>query len=198
MLGTPYIYQGEELGMTNMPFGSMEDVRDVEAFNAYRELVTEKKALTHEEMMAGINKNGRDNARTPMQWNAEKNAGFSSGAPWIPVNPNYQRINAAAQVEDPNSVWTYYRQLIRFRKEHPVIVYGSYELLLPEDEQVYAYRRGCEGATVLVICNFTGDTVKSGEAANLAAGAGALLLANYPEEAPPEILRPYEARVYGN
>ncbi|MDR1948626.1 MAG: alpha-glucosidase [Spirochaetaceae bacterium] len=198
MLGTPYIYQGEELGMTNMPFGSMEDVRDVEAFNAYRELVTEKKALVHEEMMAGINKNGRDNARTPMQWNAEKNAGFSSGTPWIPVNPNFRQINAAAQVEDPNSVWAYYRRLIRFRKEHPVIIYGNYELLLPEDEQVYAYRRGYEGTTALVICNFSGDTVKSGEAANLAAGAGPLLLANYPEEAPPEILRPYEARVYGN
>jgi oligo-1,6-glucosidase len=196
--GTPYVYQGEELGMTNMKFCSLDEIQDVEALNAYRELAIEKKIFTHEEMMRAINKNGRDNARTPMQWDASEHGGFSTGVPWMAVNPNYRQINAASQVKDPNSVWTYYQRLFRFRKAHPLIIHGSYELLLPEDERLYAYRRGFEGQELLVICNFSGEVVADQSAAALCAESGSLLFGNYPgDTAQTDLLRPYEARVYG-
>jgi oligo-1,6-glucosidase len=191
MEGTPYIYQGEELGMTNVPAKSLEDLRDVETFNAYRELVEEKKLLTPEEMMTGIRKLCRDNARTPMQWDSSSNGGFSSGTPWIPVNPNYKTINAASQVGDPGSVFSFYKALIKLRGEHPVIVYGDYELLLPEHEKLFAYRRRFEGKTLLVVCNFSGLPL----ATPLPGEKGRLLIGNY-DETTDGLIRPWEGSAY--
>jgi oligo-1,6-glucosidase len=202
MRGAPYIYQGEELGMTNMPFGELGELRDLQSLNAYRELVEEKKVFTHEKMMAIIRRKGRDNARTPMQWDAGNNAGFTTGTPWIGVNPNYTRINAAAQMKDPASIWNYYRRLIALRKSRPVIVYGDHELLLPGDERLYAYRRRHEGETLLVLCNFSRETADLYPPALVPAGVsgldgGTLLIANYSaEERRPGSLLPWEARVY--
>jgi oligo-1,6-glucosidase len=195
MQGTPFIYQGEELGMTNAPFRSLGDCRDVEVFNAYRELVREKKLLSHEEMMAGIQESSRDNARTPMQWDGTKNAGFSRGNPWIPVNPNYRIINAALQTGDPDSVWSFYRRLIKLRKENPLIVYGDFEDLLPGDERVYVYRRRFKDRSLLVICNFSGGEIRDIDLNALGAGRGELLITNYGTETPDKNrLLPYEGR----
>jgi oligo-1,6-glucosidase len=196
MQGTPYIYQGEELGMTNMPVSSLDDLRDVEMFNAYRELVEEKKLLTRDQIMEGIRKLGRDNARTPMQWDASSNGGFSSGTPWIPVNPNYKTINAAAQTGDPDSVFGFYKALIALRKENPLIVYGDYELLLPEDEKLFAYRRRYEGRSLLVVCNFSGGAVPAPAELGLRSGGkGRLLIGNY-AGAEDAVIRPWEGRAY--
>ncbi|GHV56021.1 oligo-1,6-glucosidase [Spirochaetia bacterium] len=197
MQGTPYIYQGEELGMTNYPFNSLEECNDVEIHNAYRELVTEKKLLTHEEMMKGIRKLSRDNARTPMQWDEGNNAGFSAGTPWMMVNPNYKTINAAVQVHDPESVFSFYKRLIGLRKEHPVIVYGDYELLLPEDERLFVYRRRFEGAGLLVLCNFTSQRITGIDIEALRNDDDKLLIGNYHgTETEKKVIMPYEARVY--
>jgi glycosidase len=169
----------------------------VEVFNAYRELVSEKKLLSHEQMMAGIQKSSRDNARTPMQWDGTRNGGFSTGTPWIPVNPNYTSINAAYQTGDPDSVWSFYRRLIRLRKENPVIVYGSFEDLLPDDRRVYAYRRRLGDRSLLVICNFSGEEIRDIDPAALDAGRGEILIANYGAGNMNETrLRPYEGRAY--
>jgi oligo-1,6-glucosidase len=198
MEGTPYIYQGEELGMTNAPFKTLDDCRDVEIFNAYRDLVKGKGVLTHDEMMDAVRKLGRDNARTPMQWDTSANAGFSTGTPWIAVNPNYKTLNAASQAQDPASVFSFYKQLIKLRKEFPVIVHGDYELLLPEDKRLFVYRRKFEGKTLLVICNFSAEKVEGIKTADLWGDAGGkLLIGNYDgEPAEPSLIRPYETRVY--
>lgn len=160
MQGTPYIYQGEELGMTNCPFDSLDEVRDIESLNAFREL-TGTGAVTPEDMMRFINLRGRDNARTLMQWDESENAGFTRGTPWIRVNPNYKEINAAAQMADPDSVFHYYKKLIALRRQEDVIVYGDYHLLAPESETLYAYTRTLEKEegreALLVVCNFTGQ-----------------------------------------
>lgn len=153
--GTPYIYQGEELGMTNYPFQSLEDCQDVEVFNAYKELVEEKKVLTHEQMMKGICANSRDNARTPMQWNDEENAGFTKGIPWMKVNPNYQIINAKSQINDSDSIYSYYKKLIQLRHQMPIIVYGKYTLLEEEHPDLYIYTREYQDNKLLVITNFS-------------------------------------------
>ncbi len=154
MQGTPYIYQGEELGMTNVPFSSLEDFRDIESINAYHEYA-ERGRITPEDMMRYLCCKSRDNARTPMQWNDEKNAGFTEGAPWIMVNPNYPKINAKEQLSRETSVFHYYQKLIRLRKEHEIIVYGNYTLLLPEDPALYVYTRELDGEKLLVVCNFS-------------------------------------------
>lgn len=153
--GTPYIYQGEELGMTNYPFQSLDDCQDVEVFNAYQELVTDNHVLTHEEMMKGICANSRDNARTPMQWDNSQNAGFSTGTPWMKVNPNYQTINAKKQVNDSHSIWHYYQKLIQLRHHMPIIVYGKYTLLEEEHPDLYIYTREYENQKLLIITNFS-------------------------------------------
>lgn len=152
--GTPYIYQGEELGMTNYPFRSPDDFRDIESINAYREWCTEG-SLSHEEFWPCITFKSRDNARTPMQWDDTPQAGFTAGLPWLPVNPNYQEINAKAETADPDSVFHYYKKLIALRKTHPVIVYGRYELLLPDSEELYVYTRTLEEEQLLVVCSFS-------------------------------------------
>lgn len=153
--GTPYIYQGEELGMTNYPFQSLDDCQDVEVFNAYKELVQEKKVLTHEQMMKGICANSRDNARTPMQWNNEENAGFTQGTPWMKINPNYKTINAKSQINDQDSIYSYFKKLIELRHQMPIIVYGKYTLLEEEHPDLYIYTREYQDKKLLIITNFS-------------------------------------------
>ena len=154
MQGTPYIYQGEELGMTNVPFASMDEFRDIESINAYREY-TENGIIAPEDMMKYLNYKSRDNARTPMQWSDEENGGFTKGTPWIKINPNYTTINAREQMEREDSVFHYYQKLISLRKKEPVIVYGTFALLMPEDEDIFMYTRTYEQEKLLVICNFS-------------------------------------------
>lgn len=189
--GTPYIYQGEELGMTNVRY-EMEDYRDIETLNLYRERL--EKGYTEAEIMRSIYAKSRDNARTPMQWNDGENAGFTVGKPWIKVNPNYREINAAGQISDENSVFGCYRELIRLRKKYPVYAEGEFRMLCREDENVFAYLREDEEYQLLVICNFHDGTVQNplGEP-----DAGMkLLVGNYPEACRGAVLRPYEAGMY--
>ena len=195
MQGTPYIYQGEELGMTNAPFKDVSDFRDLDSINAYRELVEEKKVFSHQEMMKYLRKKSRDNARTPFQWDDTQQAGFTTGKPWIMVNPNYKEINAARQLEDPDSVFHYYQNLIRLRKEHEIVVYGTYELLLPESKEIYMYTRTWKDEKLLVICNFSGDTVHV-ELPEEFVGAE-ILISNYKDVSVhiEMTVRPYEAFV---
>ena len=197
MQGTPYVYQGEELGMTNFNFTSMDQVDDIESHNNYRTYVVDEKEYSHETMMKIISHKGRDNARTPMQWNTGKNGGFSEGTPWLAVNPNYTTINAESQVGDPESVFSYYKKLIQLRKEKDIIVYGSYELLCPEEEKIFAYTRSLDGEELLVICNFTAETLELPEDVKAKLeGKKSVLIQNYKDTA--DVLRPYEALVYRN
>ena len=154
MQGTPYIYQGEELGMTNYPFRDLQDFRDIESIHAYQDWC-ESGIVSHEAFWPCLLKKSRDNARTPMQWDDTEHAGFTAGTPWIGVNPNYKEINAKAETEDVCSVFHYYKKLIALRKNNPIIVYGKYELLLPEDENMYVYTRTLEEEKLLVVCSFT-------------------------------------------
>ena len=189
MQGTPYVYQGEELGMTNirLPIG---DYRDVELLNYYREAIEAGK--DEADVMASIYAKGRDNARTPMQWTAGENAGFTTGTPWIKVNPNYKEINAESQVDDEDSVFSYYRCLIALRKELDVLVEGDFTLLEPEHEKLFVYKRAYKNAEVLVVCNFGGEETKWELPAEWKNAR--TLIANYPG-AFPEKLRPWEARM---
>ena len=154
MQGTPYIYQGEELGMTNTVFNSVDDFRDLESINAYRELI-ESGLFTKDDMFPKIAHKSRDNARTPMPWDDSENAGFTTGTPWLALNPNYKKINVADQLRREDSVFHYYQKLIRLRKENEIIVYGKYELLLPEDENIFAYTRTLGNKKLITVCNFS-------------------------------------------
>lgn len=200
MQGTPYIYQGEELGMTNYPFQSLDEFRDIESINAYHEL-TEKGIVEKEDMFRYISYKGRDNARTPVQWDDSQNAGFTTGTPWIPVNPNYTEINAKEQLGRRDSVFHYYKELIRLRKEHAIIVYGQYELLNPENEEVYAYRRKLNGQELLVICNFSENDIayELPESENEKADEAQVLITNCGRTGLEKqmLLKPYEASVFG-
>ncbi|MEY8522308.1 alpha-glucosidase [Lachnospiraceae bacterium 38-10] len=194
MQGTPYIYQGQELGMTNVPFAGIEEFRDIESVNAYHEL-TGQGVFSEEEMLQYLRCKSRDNARTPFQWSAEENAGFTTGTPWIMVNPNYTKINAEEQRGRETSVFHYFRKLIRLRKENEVIVYGTYDLLLPESEEIYAYTRTLGDEKLLVACNFTAKEVSFDMPEEFLGGE--ILIGNY-EDAEIEKnmkLRPYEAAV---
>lgn len=197
MQGTPYVYQGEELGMTNAYFNDISDYRDIESINAYHDM-TGDGTVDPDTMMRYLHYKSRDNARTPMQWDTTENAGFTTGTPWIAVNPNYKTINAEEQLQNPNSVFHYYQKLIQLRKEHDIIVYGHYTLLLPDDEEIYAYTREWEGKELLVICNFSQNTPTFAVPEAFTADNSQLLIANYDCEALTSTLtlRPYEARVY--
>ena len=179
MQGTPYVYQGEELGMTNVPFTSIDQFRDLDSINAYRELVEEQHVFTAEEMMRYLCRKSRDNARTPFQWDDSAYAGFSTVEPWIMVNPNYKEINAKKQVDDPESVFNYYRKLIALRKEKEIIVYGTYDLLLPESEEIYMYTRTLGEEKLLVVCNFSEKEVAVEIPEEFCKGS--YLIANYPD-----------------
>ena len=188
--GTPYIYQGEELGMTNAPFGP-QDWRDLESLNAYRELC--QAGTPPPQALAAVQRMARDNARTPMQWTAGPNAGFTTGTPWMRVNPNYTAINAEAALADPASVFYTYRKLIALRKTNPVFAAGDFKLLCPGDTQVFAYLRRGGGQTMLVAANLSGQDAAFAPPADFAAVPPALATQGAPT---PGTLRPWEAAVY--
>jgi len=197
MQGTPFIYQGQEIGMTNLRFDGIEDFNCVFARNDFS--IQQAKGVPVEEIIAALAVTARDNSRTPMQWDASPNAGFTAGAPWIKVNPNYPDINVAQQEVDPDSVLSYYRRLITLRKREPVLVHGRYGLLMEADPQIYAYTRTLDGQQIVVITNLSGDEADYHHP-GIGLPHGGLLLANYPV-APHALsdrarLRPYEARVY--
>ena len=186
MQGTPYIYQGEELGMTNVRL-PIDQYRDVEILNFYKRC--QEEGRPEEETMRSIYAKGRDNARTPMQWTAGENAGFTEGTPWIPVNPNHTTINAEAALADPDSVFHYYQKLLKLRKELPVFAHGDFTLLEPDHPKLFVYRRAYEGKQLLVVCNFSDEeTVWEPKAEWKNART---LIANYPSHA--GALRPWEA-----
>lgn len=194
MQGTPYVYQGEELGMTNCPFNTLDNFRDLESINAFHEL-TEQGKMTEEDMMAAISYKGRDNARTPMQWDDSAYAGFSTANPWIMVNPNYTKINAKDQVNREDSVFKYYQKLIKLRHESELIVYGTYDLILDDDKDIYAYIRTLGDEKLIVYCNFSENTREvefPEEFTN-----GKVLISNYIDAKVNHkiTLRPYEAIV---
>ena len=194
MQGTPYVYQGEELGMTNCPFNTLDNFRDLESINAFHEL-TEQGKMTEEDMMAAIGYKGRDNARTPMQWDDSAYAGFSTANPWIMVNPNYTKINAKDQVNRKDSVFKYYQKLIKLRHESELIVYGTYDLILDDDKDIYAYIRTLGDEKLIVYCNFSENTREvelPEEFTN-----GKVLISNYIDAKVNHkiTLRPYEAIV---
>ncbi len=151
--GTPYIYQGEELGMTNYPFQSPEEFRDIESINAYKEWCSDG-VVSHEDFWPCIIFKSRDNARTPVQWDDSWQAGFTAGTPWIAVNPNYKEINAKAETADPNSVFHYYKKLIELRKKNPIMVYGKYDLMLEDSAELFVYTRTLDEEKLLVVCSF--------------------------------------------
>ncbi|MCJ8014557.1 alpha-glucosidase [Paenibacillus sp. KQZ6P-2] len=195
--GTPYIYQGEELGMTNVKFASMDDYRDIETINMFNEYL--ESGRSEADIMASIYSKGRDNARTPMQWDGKAHSGFTTGTPWLQVNPNYTEINVKESLEDPDSIFHYYRRLIELRKQHEVIVYGHYELLLEEDEHIYAYTRTLEDERLLVILNFDEEPVTFELPETVVYESAEVLIGNYVLPAGASVrrmeLRPYEAQV---
>ncbi|EOC1472925.1 alpha-glucosidase [Cronobacter turicensis] len=193
MQGTPFIYQGQEIGMTNTRFAGLDDFDDVSAHNKARHL--RDQGMSEEEIVAFLTRTGRDNSRTPMQWSASPYAGFSTHEPWLKVNPNYEMINVESQQHDPHSVLNFYRQMIHLRKREPALIYGRYETVLDDHEQIYAYRRVLGDETLVVLCNF------SGKAAEWDAGALSLegafcVLANLGDTQEPHRLRAWETRVY--
>ena len=191
MRGTVFVYQGEELGMTNIYFRTLDEYKDVEVFNAWKQWVDSGR-VHPQDMLRWYGKISRDNARTPMQWDATANAGFTTGTPWIAVNPNYVAVNAEAERRDPNSVFNYYKKLIALRHTHPIIVYGDFVPLLTDDPQVYAYRRELDGEELTVLCNWTD---RNAPCALSAEETGEELISNYPDHKP-GFLFPYEARVF--
>ncbi|WP_110932975.1 glycoside hydrolase family 13 protein [Paenibacillus bouchesdurhonensis] len=196
--GTPYIYQGEEIGMTNIALESIDDYRDVETLNYYEE--QRDYGVPEEEIMQAIHKKSRDNARTPMQWDMTEQGGFTTGTPWIKVNSNYMEINVADSLKDPDSIFHYYKKLIHLRKKHKVIVYGQYKLLLPLHPEIYAYSRTLENEQLLVILNFFEREPLFELPKELSKDGMELLLSNYAAQKNEDLcklpLRPYEARVY--
>lgn len=198
MKGTPYIYQGEELGMTNVSFESLEDYKDIESINMYKE--RKEKGYSHEEIMESIYAKGRDNARTPMQWDDSINSGFTSGEPWIKVNPNYKEINAASQLSDENSIFNYYKKLIKIRKCNPVVVHGEYKLISEDNKEIFAYTRTLENEMLLVICNFTENNTVFNYEESIKFKDKELLISNYDVDMNKRIdninLKPYESRIY--
>ena len=188
MQGTPFIYQGEELGMTNIRL-ELEQYQDLESLNLFRERTAQ--GYDPEDVMRSIRARGRDNARTPMQWTAGENAGFTTGTPWLPVNENHRFLNAEAELADPDSVFHYYRRLIALRKRYDVFRDGRFTLLCPEDPQIFAYTRDTDTAHMLVVCNFSG--AEAAFSLPEAFRHAETLIANYPGE--PEPLRPWEAKI---
>jgi oligo-1,6-glucosidase len=197
--GTPYVYQGEEIGMTNVKFESIEDYRDIETLNVYKEYV-EDRGIDAPGVLASIHAKSRDNARTPVQWDDTAHAGFTTGTPWIKVNPNYKDINAQQALADPDSIFYYYQKLIQLRKQTPIIVYGTYDLILESDQEIYAFTRTLENDRLLIILNFTRNQPVFELPNSVSFSNKQLLISNYAVDEVEDIrsltLRPYEARVY--
>ncbi|MGJ7911858.1 glycoside hydrolase family 13 protein [Neobacillus sp. LXY-1] len=195
MQGTPFIYQGQEIGMTNVQFDSIDDYDDVSAKNMYR--LKREEGIPHENIMEVIWASGRDNSRTPMQWSDAENGGFTSGNPWLKVNPNYKKINVAAQQQDAQSVLHFYKKLIRLKKANEVFTYGTYDLILKDDLQIFAYTRTLGDEKIIVMANLS---VASATVTGVKVDYDQLLLNNYevPKHQPQTeiMLKPYETRVY--
>ncbi|APA00892.1 alpha-glucosidase [Flavobacterium commune] len=192
MRGTPYYYHGDELGMINIRFDSIDDYHDVDTRNKYFGLKNrggDLKAFLEEQKQTA-----RENGRTPFQWDTTANAGFTTGTPWLKVNPNYAIINAEAQEKDPNSVLNYFRKLVQLRKENPILIYGKYTLIDKDNPDVFAYTRELEGKKVLVVLNFSDKNVKINTGFNIKNAK--VLIANYNNLAKDGLLRPYEAIIY--
>jgi alpha-glucosidase len=196
MQGTPFIYQGQEIGMTNVQFDSIDDYDDVAVKNMYR--FKREAGVSHEDIMAVIWASSRDNSRTPMQWNSDRNAGFTKGTPWMKVNPNYTEINVEKQEKDEKSILNFYKKMISLKKENEIFTYGTYDLLLEDDEQIYAYTRTLGEEQVVVITNLSKKEAKF--ESTLTLNTENMLLFNEEVEAHGDvtslILQPYEARVY--
>ena len=195
--GTPYIYQGEEIGMTNPGYQHIDDYQDVESRNIFA--IKQAEGMSEAEILAILAAKSRDNSRTPMQWSAAPNAGFTQGSPWLKPAANYPEINAEAALADPDSVFWHYRDLIALRKAHPIFTQGDYQELLAGNEQIWAYTRSADGQTLLVVSNFYGEPVEFALPAELQTGEGRLLLGNYPDSpARPQSceLRPYESLIW--
>ena len=195
MKGTPYIYQGEELGMTNVRFEDINEYNDIETLNMYKDRIS--KGYSHDEIMASIYAKGRDNARTPMQWDSTENAGFTTGNPWLAVNKNYKFINAEDCLQDKDSIFYHYKKLINIRKHNDTIIYGNYKLLLPEDKNVFAYSRELNGDKIVVVCNFYDKEVNLNFKEDF--NNVEILLSNYKDSSilmKDLKLRPYEAIMY--
>ena len=195
MKGTPYIYQGEELGMTNVRFEDINEYNDIETLNMYKDRIS--KGYSHDEIMASIYVKGRDNARTPMQWDSTENAGFTTGKPWLKVNKNYKFINAEDCLQDKDSIFYHYKKLIDIRKHNDTIIYGDYKLLLPEDKNVFAYSRELNGDKIVVVCNFYNKEINLNFKEDF--NNVEILLSNYKDSSilmKDLKLRPYEAIMY--
>ncbi|MGZ4123503.1 MAG: glycoside hydrolase family 13 protein [Tumebacillaceae bacterium] len=199
MQGTPYIYQGEEIGMVNVHFDTIDEYKDIETLNMWQEKVVDGGADA-EKMLSAIHAKGRDNARTPMQWDASEHAGFTTGTPWIRVNPRYTEINVQQALADANSVFYYYQKLIRLRREHLIMVYGDFHEYFPENEQLYVYTRRLGDEQLLVVLNFFEQEAAISLPEDVTFTSKELLISNYEVDASEDIqeieLRPYEARVY--
>ncbi len=196
--GTPFIYQGEEIGMTNISFESLEDFDDIETRGYIKEL-QEKGKMREEDILKIANYRTRDNARTPMHWNDSKYAGFSETEPWLKMNSNYPEINVEKDLNSEDSVFKYYQKMISMRKKYPVFAYGKYEILLEEDKNIYAYQRQGEENNLLILLNFSENEAEYDLSNKLEIAEAELILNNYQKEADFELkgsLRPYEARVY--
>ncbi len=194
--GTPYIYQGEEIGMTNVEFDNIKDYRDVETLNYYNEKIVDEEEL---ELMKRIKTTSRDNARTPMQWDKSENAGFTKVTPWINVNPNYKEINVEDSLKDKNSIFYYYKDLINLRRENDVIVYGDVELICADDENVFAYKRNLKNEEIIVILNFYNNKINFEIPAYLDIKESEIMMSNYEDKIIENnviTLRPYECVVY--
>jgi len=192
MRGTPYYYFGDELGMSNIKFDKIEDYRDIESLNMYQQVKNNNGDL--QKFLDAQKISARDNGRTPFQWDKSPNAGFTSGTPWLNVNPDYITVNAAAQEKDPNSVLNYFRHMISLRKRDLTLVYGDYKLLDKDNPNVYSYLREMQGEKVLVVLNFKNKISSSNTGMDL--GKAEILISNYPASPDRRQLRPYEAVVY--
>ena len=194
--GTPFIYQGQEIGMLNIALPRLDMYKDVMTFNAAR---IAGKLMPKGRVLKLIQARSRENARTPMQWSGEANAGFSTAAPWFYVNSNYHTLIVRAEEDDPDSILNFYRRLIKFKKENPVAIYGSYNELMHESRKLYVYEREYEGKRLLVVCSFTNELVRFELPENRPLEKGELVLANYEHNfviANGFTTRPYELRVY--
>ena len=193
--GTPFIYQGQEIGMTNVKFDSIYDYNDVKGINIYKEKIAQ--GLSKEDALKCVWAVSRDNSRTPMQWDDSDNSGFTEGKPWINVNENYKNINVKVQLENKNSILNFYKEMIRIRKENKTLVYGSYDLILEDDEKIYAYTRTMENEKFIIIVNLSHDKVRYSHNEELKYDN--LLLSNYNVNRHENIneltLKPYEARL---
>jgi oligo-1,6-glucosidase len=191
--GTPYIYQGEELGMTNTYFSSIEQYRDIESLRYHSDALS--LGMEVETVLHSLSVKSRDNARTPMQWDDSSHAGFTEGIPWLPVNPNYLTVNAAAEIEDPNSVFHHFRKLIKLRHDHPVVVYGRFDLLLPDHEQIWTVTRTLDDQVLLMIANWSSQLASVPPEAIPDLTGAQVLLATHEDSAALE-LEPWESRIY--